>query len=175
MWFPLDMMEVLHHKKSNKDLTSCPEMSKYLFFLFVFIGAVCLAWTPATSVMPIWADCTQLRLWCRSMTASWGEVSVDFDSADYSELYSSYLYRWCIHTILSCRKFHGYSSLKEYYEKESCVHYIHNVRVQMFVQKAWCTNINTITTFTSAVPSVTTVSTTVLVALLLLRLICCCW
>lgn len=26
------------------------------------------------------------------------------------------------------RKFHGHSSLKEYYEKESCVHYIHNVR-----------------------------------------------
>lgn len=25
------------------------------------------------------------------------------------------------------RKFHGHSSLKEYYEKESCVHYIHNV------------------------------------------------
>jgi len=28
------------------------------------------------------------------------------------------------------RKFHGHSSLKEYYEKESCVHYIHNVRQQ---------------------------------------------
>ena len=27
----------------------------------------------------------------------------------------------------SGRKFHGYSSLKEYYEQESCVHYIHNV------------------------------------------------
>lgn len=25
------------------------------------------------------------------------------------------------------RKFHGHNSLKEYYEKESCVHYIHNV------------------------------------------------
>ncbi|MEQ2161100.1 Monoacylglycerol lipase ABHD2-A [Goodea atripinnis] len=30
--------------------------------------------------------------------------------------------------ILSHRKLHGHSSLKEYYEKESCVHYIHNVR-----------------------------------------------
>lgn len=27
------------------------------------------------------------------------------------------------------RKFHGHSSLKEYYEKESCVHFIHNVSV----------------------------------------------
>lgn len=29
--------------------------------------------------------------------------------------------------LSSGRKFHGHSSLKEYYEKESCVHYIHNV------------------------------------------------
>lgn len=36
----------------------------------------------------------------------------------------------CDARFFSCfnRKFHGYSSLKEYYEKESCVHYIHNVR-----------------------------------------------
>lgn len=27
------------------------------------------------------------------------------------------------------RKFHGYDSLKEYYEKDSCVHYIHNVSI----------------------------------------------
>ncbi|XP_056272366.1 monoacylglycerol lipase ABHD2 [Pseudoliparis swirei] len=31
------------------------------------------------------------------------------------------------------RKFHGYSSLKEYYEKESCMNYIHNVAVPMFL------------------------------------------
>lgn len=31
---------------------------------------------------------------------------------------------------VSRRKFHGHSSLKEYYEKESCVHYIHNVSVR---------------------------------------------
>ncbi|KAL4613241.1 monoacylglycerol lipase ABHD2-A-like [Arapaima gigas] len=31
------------------------------------------------------------------------------------------------------RKFHGYSSLKEYYEKESCVHYIHNVDVPLLL------------------------------------------
>ncbi|KAL7854453.1 hypothetical protein SRHO_G00166430 [Serrasalmus rhombeus] len=31
------------------------------------------------------------------------------------------------------RKFHGYSSLKEYYEKESCVHYIHNVNVPLLL------------------------------------------
>lgn len=29
------------------------------------------------------------------------------------------------------RKFHGHDSLKEYYEKESCVHYIHNVRTAL--------------------------------------------
>ncbi|KAG7522393.1 hypothetical protein JOB18_021105 [Solea senegalensis] len=31
------------------------------------------------------------------------------------------------------RKFHGYSSLKEYYEEESCVHYIHNVTVPLLL------------------------------------------
>ncbi|KAG5270196.1 hypothetical protein AALO_G00189860 [Alosa alosa] len=31
------------------------------------------------------------------------------------------------------RKFHGHSSLKEYYEKESCVHYIHNVNVPLLL------------------------------------------
>ncbi|KAM4553638.1 monoacylglycerol lipase ABHD2 isoform 1-T2 [Fundulus diaphanus] len=31
------------------------------------------------------------------------------------------------------RKFHGYGSLREYYEKESCVHYIHNVSVPLLL------------------------------------------
>ncbi|KAF0040532.1 hypothetical protein F2P81_006430 [Scophthalmus maximus] len=31
------------------------------------------------------------------------------------------------------RKFHGYGSLKEYYEKESCVHYIHKVSVPLLL------------------------------------------
>ncbi|XP_007573520.1 monoacylglycerol lipase ABHD2 [Poecilia formosa] len=31
------------------------------------------------------------------------------------------------------RKFHGYNSLREYYEKESCVHYVHNVSVPLLL------------------------------------------
>lgn len=31
------------------------------------------------------------------------------------------------------RKFHGYSSVREYYEKESCVHYIHKVTVPLLL------------------------------------------
>ncbi|KAI4889528.1 hypothetical protein NFI96_010729 [Prochilodus magdalenae] len=31
------------------------------------------------------------------------------------------------------RKFHGHNSLKEYYEKESCVHFIHNVNVPLLL------------------------------------------
>lgn len=34
------------------------------------------------------------------------------------------------------RKFHGYTSLKEYYEKESCVNYIHNVSVPLLLVNA---------------------------------------
>lgn len=29
--------------------------------------------------------------------------------------------------LLCFRKFHGYNSLKEYYEEESCLHYLHKV------------------------------------------------
>ncbi|XP_070687169.1 monoacylglycerol lipase ABHD2-like [Pempheris klunzingeri] len=31
------------------------------------------------------------------------------------------------------RKFHGYSSLKDYYERDSCVHYIHNLTVPLLL------------------------------------------
>lgn len=31
------------------------------------------------------------------------------------------------------RKFHGYTSLKDYYETESCVHYLHNVKVPLLL------------------------------------------
>ncbi|KAM3608866.1 uncharacterized protein V6R79_005880 [Siganus canaliculatus] len=31
------------------------------------------------------------------------------------------------------RKFHGYGSLKEYYEQESCVHYVHNITVPLLL------------------------------------------
>lgn len=33
----------------------------------------------------------------------------------------------CDDSLLYFRKFHGYSSLKEYYEEESCLHYLHRV------------------------------------------------
>lgn len=33
----------------------------------------------------------------------------------------------CNVSLLYFRKFHGYSSLKEYYEEESCLHYLHRV------------------------------------------------
>lgn len=32
-------------------------------------------------------------------------------------------------SLLYFRKFHGYSSLKEYYEEESCLQYLHRVRI----------------------------------------------
>nr|XP_014340359.1 PREDICTED: abhydrolase domain-containing protein 2 [Latimeria chalumnae] len=34
------------------------------------------------------------------------------------------------------RKFHGYDTLKEYYEKESCVHYLHNIQVPLLLVNA---------------------------------------
>lgn len=34
------------------------------------------------------------------------------------------------------RKFHGYSSLKEYYEEESCLHYLHRIHVPLLLVNA---------------------------------------
>ncbi|XP_048471830.1 monoacylglycerol lipase ABHD2 [Rhincodon typus] len=34
------------------------------------------------------------------------------------------------------RKFHGYHTLKEYYEKESCMHYLHNIQVPLLLVNA---------------------------------------
>uniref|UniRef100_A0A673IRS1 Abhydrolase domain containing 2b n=1 Tax=Sinocyclocheilus rhinocerous TaxID=307959 RepID=A0A673IRS1_9TELE len=34
------------------------------------------------------------------------------------------------------RKFHGHNSIKEYYEKESCVHYIHNISVPLLLMNS---------------------------------------
>ncbi|KAF7657958.1 hypothetical protein LDENG_00019960 [Lucifuga dentata] len=53
------------------------------------------------------------------------------DEADLSRLYAATSLMQIDDTIM--RKFHGYSSVKEYYEKESCVQYIHNVTVPLLL------------------------------------------
>ncbi|XP_070985129.1 monoacylglycerol lipase ABHD2 [Oncorhynchus clarkii lewisi] len=53
------------------------------------------------------------------------------EDADLSRLYTATSLMQIDETIM--RKFHGHNSLKEYYEKESCVHYIHNVDVPLLL------------------------------------------
>ncbi|XP_015198725.1 monoacylglycerol lipase ABHD2 isoform X2 [Lepisosteus oculatus] len=53
------------------------------------------------------------------------------EDADLSRLYTATSLMQIDDNIM--RKFHGYNSLKEYYEKESCVHYIHNVNVPLLL------------------------------------------
>ncbi|XP_056138314.1 monoacylglycerol lipase ABHD2-like [Lampris incognitus] len=53
------------------------------------------------------------------------------EAADLSRLHTSTSLMQIDDNIM--RKFHGYDSLKEYYEKESCVHYIHNITVPLFL------------------------------------------
>ncbi|XP_068460093.1 monoacylglycerol lipase ABHD2-like [Clinocottus analis] len=50
---------------------------------------------------------------------------------DLSKLYAATSLMQIDESIM--RKFHGYSSLKEYYEKESCMNYIHKVAVPLFL------------------------------------------
>lgn len=63
-------------------------------------------------------------------------------SMNSSNIGDADLSRLCAATSLTqiddsiMRKFHGYSSLKEYYEKESCVHYIHNVNVPLLLMNS---------------------------------------
>ncbi|XP_023270370.1 monoacylglycerol lipase ABHD2-A isoform X2 [Seriola lalandi dorsalis] len=60
-----------------------------------------------------------------------GGSSVKMIDADLSRLYTATSLMQIDDNIM--RKFHGHSSLKEYYEKESCVHYIHNVNVPLLL------------------------------------------
>uniref|UniRef100_A0A8D3E8L7 Monoacylglycerol lipase ABHD2 n=1 Tax=Scophthalmus maximus TaxID=52904 RepID=A0A8D3E8L7_SCOMX len=60
-----------------------------------------------------------------------GGSSVKVIDADLSRLYTATSLMQIDDNVM--RKFHGHSSLKEYYEKESCVHYIHNVNVPLLL------------------------------------------
>nr|XP_046250687.1 monoacylglycerol lipase ABHD2-like [Scatophagus argus] len=58
-------------------------------------------------------------------------ASSNIFDADLGRLYAATSLMQIDDSIM--RKFHGYCSLKEYYEKESCVHYIHNVTVPLLL------------------------------------------
>ncbi|XP_044213089.1 monoacylglycerol lipase ABHD2-like [Thunnus albacares] len=57
--------------------------------------------------------------------------SSNIGDADFSKLYAATSLMQIDDSIM--RKFHGYGSLKEYYEKESCVHHIHKVAVPLLL------------------------------------------
>lgn len=57
--------------------------------------------------------------------------SSHISEADVSRLYAATSLTQIDDSIM--RKFHGYNSLKEYYEQESCVHYIKNVTVPLLL------------------------------------------
>lgn len=62
----------------------------------------------------------------------------------------------CNDSLLYFRKFHGYSSLKEYYEEESCQHYLHRVSscsrdcscAFIFLLERKCSMISVVDTYT---------------------------
>ncbi|XP_043100563.1 monoacylglycerol lipase ABHD2 isoform X3 [Puntigrus tetrazona] len=60
-----------------------------------------------------------------------GVGSTKMMDADLSRLYTATSLMQIDDNIM--RKFHGHNSLKEYYEKESCVHYIHNINVPLLL------------------------------------------
>uniref|UniRef100_A0A7N9AMS7 Monoacylglycerol lipase ABHD2 n=1 Tax=Mastacembelus armatus TaxID=205130 RepID=A0A7N9AMS7_9TELE len=60
-----------------------------------------------------------------------GMNSSNIGDADLNRLYAATSLMQIDDRVM--RKFHGYSSLKEYYEKESCVHYIHKVTVPLLL------------------------------------------
>ncbi|XP_029430305.1 monoacylglycerol lipase ABHD2 [Rhinatrema bivittatum] len=56
------------------------------------------------------------------------------DDTDMNRLYTATCLTQIDDNIM--RKFHGYKSLKEYYEKESCMHYLHNIYVPLMLVNA---------------------------------------
>uniref|UniRef100_A0A8C2KB76 Monoacylglycerol lipase ABHD2 n=1 Tax=Cyprinus carpio TaxID=7962 RepID=A0A8C2KB76_CYPCA len=63
-----------------------------------------------------------------------GMSSSNMEAADLSHLYTATSLMQIDDNIM--RKFHGHNSLKEYYEKESCVHYIHNISVPLLLMNS---------------------------------------
>ncbi|KAM4572894.1 monoacylglycerol lipase ABHD2-like isoform 1-T2 [Odontesthes bonariensis] len=60
-----------------------------------------------------------------------GLTSSNISDADLSRLYAATSLMQLDDDVM--RKFHGHNSLREYYEKESCVHYIHKVSVPLLL------------------------------------------
>ncbi|KAM9376629.1 monoacylglycerol lipase ABHD2 isoform 2-T2 [Pholidichthys leucotaenia] len=60
-----------------------------------------------------------------------GMNSSNISNADLNRLYAATSLMQVDDNIM--RKFHGHGSLREYYEKESCVHYIHKVTVPLLL------------------------------------------
>lgn len=60
-----------------------------------------------------------------------GLGSTKMVDADLSRLYTATSLMQIDDNIM--RKFHGHNTLKEYYEKESCVHFIHNINVPLLL------------------------------------------
>ncbi|XP_075994850.1 monoacylglycerol lipase ABHD2-like [Genypterus blacodes] len=60
-----------------------------------------------------------------------GVNSSALDDGDLSRLYAATSLMQIDDSIM--RKFHGYSTAKEYYEKDSCVQYIHNITVPLLL------------------------------------------
>ncbi|XP_013880514.1 monoacylglycerol lipase ABHD2 [Austrofundulus limnaeus] len=60
-----------------------------------------------------------------------GTTSSSINDADLNGLYAATSLMQLDDRIM--RKFHGYSTLREFYEKESCVRYIHNVSVPLLL------------------------------------------
>ncbi|XP_026221467.1 monoacylglycerol lipase ABHD2 [Anabas testudineus] len=57
--------------------------------------------------------------------------SSNIGDADLSRLYAATSLMQIDDSVM--RKFHGYSSVKEYYKKESCVHYMHKITVPLLL------------------------------------------
>ncbi|XP_053318370.1 monoacylglycerol lipase ABHD2 [Spea bombifrons] len=69
--------------------------------------------------------------------ALFGDINknnLTFDPSDLSRLYTATSLMQIDETVM--RKFHGYKTVKEYYEAESCVRYLHNIHVPIMLVNA---------------------------------------
>ncbi|XP_075431295.1 monoacylglycerol lipase ABHD2 [Ascaphus truei] len=62
------------------------------------------------------------------------KVNEILEDMDISRLYTATSLMQIDDTVM--RKFHGYQSLQEYYEAESCIRYLHNIRVPLILVNA---------------------------------------
>ncbi|XP_037538470.1 monoacylglycerol lipase ABHD2 [Nematolebias whitei] len=120
----------LGEKRSNQDRVLCC-VSVCQGYCALSAQETFLQWDQCRRLYNFALAAKMKRLILSHRSSLLGLASSSIDDADFNKLCAATSLEQIDDSIM--RKFHGYSTLREFYEKESCVHYIHNVSVPLLL------------------------------------------